>query len=63
MASLRKPTVCVPKVPRRATAWDPAAVAFAPAARPCAGHQATTARSTAWPSFEGSDVDDPCRAI
>ena len=50
MASLRKPTVSVPKVMRHATAWDPAAVTFAPAPRRGAAGQATTARSTSQPS-------------
>jgi hypothetical protein len=46
MASSRKPTASVPKAMRHATAWDPAAVSFAPAPRACAAGQATTARST-----------------
>lgn len=40
----------VPKVTRRATAWDPAAVTFASAPRPGAAGQATSARSTSEPS-------------
>jgi hypothetical protein len=50
MASLRKPTVSVPKDMRHATAWDLAAATFAPAPRPGAWGQATTARSTSQPS-------------
>jgi len=46
MASLRKPTASVPKDMRQATAWDQAVLTFAPAPRPCAWGQATTARST-----------------
>ena len=46
MGSLRKPIVCILRVTRHATAWDPAAVTFAPAPRQCPAGQDTTARST-----------------
>src|SRR5215208_5222942 len=52
MASLRKPTVSVPEDMRHATAWDPAVLTFAPARRPGAWGQATTARSTSQPSVK-----------
>src|SRR5215203_6271881 len=47
IASLRKPTVWVPNVTRRATAWDRVAVTFAPFQRPCAAGQSTTAKHNA----------------
>jgi hypothetical protein len=50
MASLRKPTVSVPRVTRHATAWDQAAATCAPAPRPGAAGQAATVRSTSQPS-------------
>ena len=34
MAGLRKPTVCVPRVTRHATAWNPEALTFLEALRP-----------------------------
>jgi hypothetical protein len=63
IASLRKPTVCVPKAMRNATAWNPAALTFAPrpATKRCG--QGYYCKEHIAVINEGRDVDEPCEAI
>jgi hypothetical protein len=63
MASLRKPTVSAPKAMRNATAWNQAAVTFAPrpATRRCGPGYYCEEHILA--NYEGRDIDDPCEAI
>jgi hypothetical protein len=62
IASLRKPTICVPKAMRRATAYNPAALTLPPPATKRCG-SGYYCKEHILANYEGKDTDDPCEAI